>query len=50
MKQLPVCVEHLLCETYSYLKHSTKRLQCASEFQKILEVEPHKLLKLYDIR
>lgn len=49
-KQLPNAPEQMLRETYSYLSHSSKRLICAQQFQKLLDVKPHKILKLYDVR
>jgi len=49
-KKLPDFVENLVREVYTYLQYSSKRQKEFKNFQNILEIKPHKLLKLSSTR
>lgn len=44
-EKIPIGVEELICEIYTYMKYSYKRQANYKEFQCFIEVKPHKLLQ-----
>ncbi|XP_072398863.1 zinc finger protein 862-like [Diabrotica undecimpunctata] len=49
-KKIPSCIEEFVQDVYNYISWSPKRLKVYSQFQKFLEIKPHKILKLSQTR